>query len=1413
MEKAINVGLGRTIPDYFCPKSKVKDLIPLGSHRHQGPVSKPVTHQEICMKPIQPPNHRPSYPPLRQALTLKRSDMDHRGKHSSTCHPNSPGVPRGTPGSLTNSHSQVRKVQSAPISLNQSKDIRCSLGPGKVNPLSPPSNKSETPPLCKPSTPRSTSEEDSHKGGPRGGCSRPASQPRKLVVPTSHTFISGQECHSLPSSHSDHWSPGSSLSRQHSSQSPGDGMNKLDNGCSVSPNMQVFHVNCLPKPKEHISLEQKRTPSTERSTAGGSRSLSRKRNRNSESEDRDCIGDQAKRSCPPDTRPQPMAGMEPRPSTASSQPLRSQFSIGTKQVYMKPSLSPTLKLQEWLSPVKDGIHYGQGMEEKGKSPASTKPVKHFLQGQTRAPSQGFRDRSGNLQSGNTQGGSLTLSLRMPNKDVSKTEIREGSSGKPVGSIDHRASKLTTSLSLGSPRSRGTEQNKAARLRRTLIQQDELFTPDPVILVSNPSPKSKKYCSERSDGLSRSVSSSAALPNSVEAGSPSQMRQILKASSSLVAPDPKTLHSSLVKQGPCKNGFVKLERIPLSKINSLVTSGKSLDASCMIKDNSKLTNSPTFPQVRQCEDESVQTETETKSTVSPKRNRPCRDMETTKGNPSLHPSPLAPLARLGGGEGQQMGREEDHLDVELGLSLELDMDLSQSSSSSSSEEDHLLSLQEILDGSIKPTDTPEKGTLPEPGTPVLSRCQSKLLQLPVTSKGKPVNYKNTLEQMLKEKESNQRFKEIEMKLLLSCKEDLLRFKEEEEESKENMEEAISKEHKEFLLRFSVVSSAIRDLHPGEEIFCLANFGRLFNQHTLHFRQCNVTPQGTAQKTLLWSSPDQFRLLLGAGLLQAAYRSSPCPPQVARRLFQLMSVHSERRISNQILQALRDIACSSAEHTEVNKSSQFEVWVPSISDVALVFMNMGVSFITLFPLESLQPPFTEGDLLEGIHISTESLSCKKELSTFPEHNVENVIKYLSDVTALCPRAYCDTELLLLMTMVSRIGLEIQLTLLPTMDLSSLEHNLVNNMRDWDDMLPRICLALSNLTEDHHNLRWLVQMLPDNTRGTQLRRHVSVAMISKLLNHTCTYKPSKTEFQLSDLQQYLPLMRPSALLKGMQLARSHRQREQEEDYDDSGSLDQQAYYLCYSLLALANEASNFEFFPPEQKNHLKYLCAQLEKHIKCDIRESEKCLYRSKVKDFVARIYTKWQVLLQRTRPLQGKLYDYWQPLPEDMLVCSQESLSAQREGDIYREREAKVEEAVTGGKEEVESEEYNIQEGREENDSSIEEEDEKKTDSPANESNIDKEEMEEGHRKERKDSLIAEEELQNVRKHDVLPKKDESLKDNEEDDPSPTSEESEERMELQEDLVEGREPKKDIEVEEVEEETQEKGKQWLSETIIT
>ncbi|KAM6956292.1 SMC5-SMC6 complex localization factor protein 2 [Aplochiton taeniatus] len=635
---------------------------------------------------------------------------------------------------------------------------------------------------------------------------------------------------------------------------------------------------------------------------------------------------------------------------------------------------------------------------------------------------------------------------------------------------------------------------------------------------------------------------------------------------------------------------------------------------------------------------------------------------------------------------------DEMDLDLTVGLDLDFHLSGSSSRSSEDDEQLLSLQEILACSVQPPKTPEKGCFSTPGTPDLPRRQSKLLPIQPAKSG---NYRNTLELMLKEKATNQRSKEIEMKLLLSCEEDLLRLAE-NEQSEEKVEEAISSEHKEFLERYSVVSCAIRDSHPGEEVFNLTNFSRLFNQNTLQLRRCNASPLETAQKTLLWSSPSQLRFHITVGLLGAAYHSSPCPPQVARLLFQMMSVHSEMMISNKILQALRSLACSAAEQIVTNKSNQFEVWVPRVSDVTLVLMNMGIPFVSIFPVETIQPPFSEGDVLEEFQFYSDRPSVKGEKKAFPYTNFENVIKYLTICTALCPLAYSNAELLLLLTMVSRVSLDTHLILQPTRGLRSLQHNLVNNFRNWDTMLPKICLALTHLTDDHHNLRWLLQLLPVETRGKQLRRHLSVTMISKLLNQKCTYKPTNTEFQLSDLRRYLPRMRPSALLKVLECSYNKRTKEEKEDNDFSIASDQQAYYLCYSLLTLANEASNYEFFPPNQKDQLLLLCAELEKHIKCDIRESEKCLYRSKVKDFVARIYTKWQVLLQRTRPLQGKLYDYWNPLPEDM-SSSQEKQNTltddeteKREGEEEEEEEPMEDDTTEEGKKdrEITSEDFSI-----------------------------------------------------------------------------------------------------------------------------
>uniref|UniRef100_A0A3B3BAL8 SMC5-SMC6 complex localization factor protein 2-like n=1 Tax=Oryzias melastigma TaxID=30732 RepID=A0A3B3BAL8_ORYME len=612
-------------------------------------------------------------------------------------------------------------------------------------------------------------------------------------------------------------------------------------------------------------------------------------------------------------------------------------------------------------------------------------------------------------------------------------------------------------------------------------------------------------------------------------------------------------------------------------------------------------------------------------------------------------------------------EEGSIDGELDLDQNFECNSNLTQSSDSSEEENLMSLQEIMKPLPKILCTPEKGTFSEPSTPGQHSSQSKSL---LSSAMKSVVYKNNLDEMMKEMNNNKKAKEIEAQLLTACNEDLFRIPD-SEEMEENPEEGISTEQQEFLQRYSLMSSVIREVPPGEEVFHLERFGCIFNQNMLQLRQCMVNPQTTAQKALLWSSPAQLRLHVNIGLFQEAYDFFlPCPSQVTHFLFKMMSVHNERMVSEKILHILCDIACSAAYQIAKNGSHRFKVWVPSLADVTLVLMNMGVGFVTLFPFENLQPPFTERDLLENDFVKPESPSENEDHIVFHEYNYINVLKYLSYCMGLCPHAYSDDELLLLLSVVEKVSLDTRCILQSSVDVNALLYKIVNNIRDWDAMLPRICVALTDLTEDHQNMCLLVQLLPDHTRGKELRRHLSLCMISKLLEGNCTYQPTQTEFQLAELRPYLPRMQPSALLRGLE------QKNPEEDLD---ILDQQAYYLCYSLLTLANDASNFQVFPPHQKAQLLVLSSELETRIKCDIRESEKCLYRSKLKDLVARIYTKWQMLLQRTRPLNGKLYDYWEPV--EIISSSQEqgSLSADEdEGSTTSEEE---EEKIEGMIEEV------------------------------------------------------------------------------------------------------------------------------------
>ncbi|XP_068424507.1 SMC5-SMC6 complex localization factor protein 2 isoform X2 [Clinocottus analis] len=918
--------------------------------------------------------------------------------------------------------------------------------------------------------------------------------------------------------------------------------------------------------------------------------------------------------------------------------LKRRPSMGAKQAYINSSQDHILKL---MSPSKNPGE--ESLKKKSKVNDERDKLTSLL-----FPEVPQKDTGGSphVQSGSHH--SVHIHRRtsgLPVKTLSRSDHMEESRKLHISTPKPSSKTNTASVSC-----RTVERNKSARPRRPVAipdDLDELFTPDPMTYVFS---SGHKIVKTKTVGIKSPTSENSCSSSSVTSFStPVNESSCQKTSDHAV--DTKVSSLASVHHSKVTVPFVALERIKLENLKS----------SCL-KDSK---NSPIKSPDRLLSDESFTSDDKFKSLLP----NNVRALETDPTTSTSHCSPSTLLERRASKERVKPSIEEDPIDVELdlGLSFALDLDLTQSSQSS--EEEQLLSLQEMMERVAKPPATPEKGAFSEPSKPRYHNCPSNT-PLPATKSG---IYKNNLDQMLKEINNNKRAKEIETQLLTACKEDLLRIAE-YEEAEENREEGVSTEQQEFLQRYSLMSNAIREVPPGEAVFNLEKFGRIFDQDTLELRQCMLNPQGTAQKTLLWSSPAQLRLHINIGLFQEAYDChSPCPTQVTRFLFKMMSVHSERLLSEKILQTLCDIACTAADQIVKNKTQQFKVWVPSLADVALVLMNMGVAFVTLFPYENLQPPFTEGDLLEDIYIKSVSPSSKKEQNNFPEHNCNNILKYLSFCMGLCPRVYSDDELLLLLTVVGKVGLDTRLLLQSGVELYPLQYKIINNLRDWKTMLPRICMALTDLTDDHHNMCRLVQQLPDNTHGKQLRRHLSLSMISKLLDGNCTYRPTEKEFQLSELRPYLPRMQPSTLLRGMLSSSSRSQKDKEED---KATLDQQSYYLCYSLLTLANEASNYQFFPAHQKKQLLSLCSELETHVKCDIRESEKCLYRSKVKDLVARIYTKWQMLLQRTRPLHGKLYDYWQPLPVDTLTSSpkeQEMDNSDGEGSVVEDEEEEINES--------------------------------------------------------------------------------------------------------------------------------------------
>ncbi|XP_037996318.1 SMC5-SMC6 complex localization factor protein 2 [Motacilla alba alba] len=555
-----------------------------------------------------------------------------------------------------------------------------------------------------------------------------------------------------------------------------------------------------------------------------------------------------------------------------------------------------------------------------------------------------------------------------------------------------------------------------------------------------------------------------------------------------------------------------------------------------------------------------------------------------------------------------------------------------------EEEALMPLQKMLNSSLKP----QARALEDSFNSVSQDTIAPLLKLhlsktPTISK---VSYVNSLDHLLKEKEESRRLEEIVKQL----QEDIER--EDNASDGEKVDNAsgddLLEEHRAFIKRFSVATYVIPDKHPGEDLFDLSAAGKIFTQHNLDLRNFHFVPQNRIEYLLVNSSVTQQLFLVVNGILSSAYHDTSCPIPILKWLFQMMSIHPDHCVSTKILDRLMELSLKNSSVSD----EQLKPWIPSIADISTVFVNMGVGFRSLFPLQHLQPPFNEHDILNQVQETVSQQQPRGDVAiaspVFPsllENNLVNVIKFLVFCTSVIHDGYTDQEIWLLLILLFKISLEKQLKPF-LIDFQCLFFKLLMNIKDWDTKMPELCLSVSELSSTPHNLLWLVQLVPSCiARGREVKRRLSLVIIAKFLHKKHVEIPDDSDKQMFLLHHFLVCMKPSYLLKKMREMR--KGQKEHKDGEVHAELEYEVYYLIYVLLHLVSEASFLDVVNSSQRQHLLKLCRALDKHVKGDIREDARAFYRSKVKGLAARIYGKWQDVIQTTRLTQGKLHDFWEP----------------------------------------------------------------------------------------------------------------------------------------------------------------------------
>ncbi|XP_060075781.1 E3 ubiquitin-protein ligase RBBP6-like [Ylistrum balloti] len=418
----------------------------------------------------------------------------------------------------------------------------------------------------------------------------------------------------------------------------------------------------------------------------------------------------------------------------------------------------------------------------------------------------------------------------------------------------------------------------------------------------------------------------------------------------------------------------------------------------------------------------------------------------------------------------------------------------------------------------------------------------------------------------------------------------------------VDEDLLPEHELKLKEFQIYKSKMSEVHPGENIFLGNKYQCLFNAD-VSLQACGFVPGTTyIDKHLITVQPANYVTLLTSDIMLMCFDAISCQDAVLRWLLFIMSVHPSHLLINccyktiqEHLYSCQHFSCK-AKHT----------WSPAVTDILSILCNYGADPNELLP-KSLVP-------------NTESLrkslfQQNNEIPPAGKYNRENfrlVLSSLAMAFQIRPK-YTDRQVTQMIVMLCKAALDKSLN--NYMLTHEFEVVLASLMKlyteaDWTSQSLILCRELSTLTEHHHNKVYLAQLLPPTTKGNFLQRRVSFLMIHQLF-----YPDQKIS---DDVVLHFQLNRVHNVLPRLQ-----------------GLADEDIYMLASSVSLLDLCIGN-GLIKSAEKEDLEYITEQMKK-LTGEVRDNVRMLDKTRIKDMMIRITSKWTLVLLSTGSKQRTLFE--------------------------------------------------------------------------------------------------------------------------------------------------------------------------------